>query len=151
MFDQDTLITVTVEDMCKELSELADVKPMKAFIFNKDTKELRFYTRKNPKTPKDWTNCIKGNFETPVYPDYTEPYNFTKFINVQWDLFGSIGPQYFKIDQESFEAKYLFIKIQAIKMHRNYGGSSHLDNYLKTLRETKFDYPLPMEVLDVIN
>jgi hypothetical protein len=133
-----------LEELNKEFSELVGIKKVRAFIINKDSEEIRYYSHPSAvyKIPKGWENVITGVLKNAIYPDFTEPYNFIKLINIQWEVFGSLGPQYNKLMNEPFELNYLINKIQGIKIARSFGGGELLDEYIEKVRKTDFDYDI---------
>ena len=136
------------QQLCKQLCDLVGIKPVRCFIYNNSTGEIRYYTHRTGKykIPKGWNNYITGTYDEPVYPDFTEPENFVKLLDIQWQIFGSLGPQYVKADNESFPLNYLYTKVKAINLCKSFGGADMLDKYIEQVRYTDFNYPLPEEI-----
>ena len=133
-----------LEKLNQEFCELIGIKKVQSFIINDDTEEIRYYSHPSGayKTPKGWENITSGILSKPIYPDFTNPNNFIKLLNIQWQIFGSLGPQYNKVANESFQVNYLVTKIQGIKMCQSFGGGELLDEYIKAVRECDFEYDI---------
>ena len=131
------------DDLNKEFCKEVGIKPVSSYIINKDTGEVKFFTRKTaaPKLPTDWKNIIAAEFKHKRYPDLiNNPYNFTALLNVQWFMFGELGDVYTRDGTESFEYKYVKTRLTAMKLAKSYGGGEMLEAYKKALRELSLDY-----------
>lgn len=137
-----------IQDINAEFAQLVGIKKVQAFIVNNKDGEVRYYSHPSSayRTPKGWEDFSVGILEEPVYPDFTTPYNFATLLNIQWEIFGSLGPQYQRVADESFPVNYLVTKIQAIKVCRSFGGGDLLDEYIKRVREADFDYEILEEI-----
>ena len=140
----ETISPEGIKILNKKFCELVGIRKISAYITNNDTQETRYYAYPSAiyKPPKGWVNTTSGVFSEPKYPDLTKPNNFIKLINIQWDLFKNLGPQYIKISDESFEVNYLTTKIAGIKLCQSFGGGELLEEYLETVRNTDFYYDL---------
>lgn len=138
-----------IDNLNKKFSELMGVKKIHSLVKNNDTNEVRYYAHRSGayKKPKGWKNVTAIVLPKPIYPDFTKPSNFTKLLNIQWDIFRSLGPQYTKVMDEPFEVNYLVNKIQGIQVCRAFGGGELLDDYIKVVRNTEFEYDIMEDVL----
>lgn len=129
-----------IKEINNRFCELVGIKPIKSALLNLDTGELRTYLTTSClyKKPKGWINIEVYTFDKPIYPDFTNPINFSLLIEVQWKMFGTIGEQYVKINEESFAANYLYTKLRAVEILKSYGGSDALDEYCKALQGLDF-------------
>lgn len=129
--------------------ELVGIRPIKSALINTDTGQLRTYVTTSClyKKPKGWENVEVYTFDEPIYPDFTEPLNFNMLLEVQWQMFGTLGEQYTKLKNESFAVNYLFTKLKAIEILLSYGGSDTLDAYCKQIRELNFYWDTELESL----
>lgn len=127
--------------------ELIGMKPIKAVLLNVDTKEVKTYFSISClyKKPKGWVNTKICILKTPLFPDFTDPINFSKLIELQWEMFGNIGDQYFRMRNESFAVNYLFSKVRAIETLLSYGGSEMLEEYIDRIYSTNFYIDLNLE------
>ena len=137
-------ISNNIEEINNEFCQLVGLKKAKSFILNNNSGEIRYYAHSSGKykCPKGWTNVTTGILDKAVYPDMTEPYNFCLLLNVQWDIFESLGASYSKVGDESFEINYIMNKIQGIKMARSFGAGQLLDDYIAQLKQTQFYYDI---------
>lgn len=133
-----------IKQLNKEFSELVGIKKVQAFIINTESDEIRYYSYPSGKykKPKGWEKSLAVSLPEPIYPDFTSSENFTKLINIQWNMFGNVGSQYNKLENESFQVNYLSTKIAAIKVARSLGGGAMLEKYIERVCNTDFEYPI---------
>ena len=127
-----------------EFCDLVGIPKVYGYIKNLDTNETRIYHSRSSlyRIPKGWTNYKVTKLE-PVYPDLTESNNFVKLINIQFELFGVINAdRYIRVKDENFQTSYLHNRVQGIKLCKAFGGGDMLDLYIKTVRDTEFNYSL---------
>ena len=134
------------EELNKEFCKLVGIRPIKGALINDDTGEVRTYISSNSvyKTPKGWTNFKSVIFKEPMYPNFLELENFYALLELQWQIFGSLGGSYNKIDNENFITNYLYNKVKAIQILKSYGGSEMLDIFIKEIQ--KLNYSFNVEV-----
>ena len=134
-----------------EFCEVAGIKRACCCIRNLDTGEVRYYSNISSlyKKPVGWENYDGFKIsDVPVYPDLIgNDANFLKLLNVQWDMFKSLGQCYKNYENEPFQATYLKTRLNGIKTCKSFGGGEMLDEYLKSVRNVDFEY---MELPNVI-
>lgn len=127
------------DEFCKEMG----LRKIKCVLTNTDTNEQRSYTTLSGiyKPPKNWKHYTYQIFDNPNYPDIiTNPNNFCKILNVQWDLFNSIGETYTKTGEETFQEAYIKMRLRAIKLCKSLGGGDGLDTYMDRIKQLKFEF-----------
>ena len=126
------------EQFCKTV----EIRPVRCALINLDTEELRTYESISSlyKRPKGWVNVQAVNFQKPIYPDFTIPENFLALLDIQWEMFGNLGGQFNRINQEDFICNYLYNKIRAVQTLRAYGGSDMLQEYINRLHNINYQF-----------
>ena len=125
------------EEFCKEVG----IKKVCVRLENCDTGEIKYYTNNKYKKPKGWNNIIKHKYDPPKYPDLIgNSTNFCYLINVQWNMFGSLGDIYGKTGDENFQLNYVKTRLKALKLCRSFGGGGMLDAYKEQINKIKFEY-----------
>lgn len=139
-------IKETIKEINKEFCQLVGINPICGIIINTDTKEIRKYKVKSSlyRRPKNWQNCIALKFKQPIYPDFSLPENFVLLMELNWQMFGTIGEQYQNYN-ESFVYNYLDNRVKAIRMIQSYGGSETVDLYIKEVQNLKYVYLINYE------
>lgn len=135
---------ITTEQLNEEFCRTCGIKKSICYLRNLDTGEIRYYSHISGlyRTPVGWKEVDGAQFaDEPIYPDLiNNPKNFCALLNIQWNLFGELGQAYKKVTDESFQINYLKTRLLAIKMCKSFGGGEMLNEYLKQVKETKFDY-----------
>ena len=135
------------EQLNTTFCQLVGIKPIKAILYNPETNEAKTYSSTNCiyRRPKGWENAIVNTYDKPKYPDFTEKENFYALLDLQWKLFGSLGDQYVRLKDESFEVNYLYSKVKAIQILKAYGGSEMLDKFIEEIKNLTFTYNIVLE------
>ena len=134
---------LTDEELNEAFCEELELKKALVQVTNMETGEARAYSSKSSlyRLPVGWNNVETIEFDAPRYPDFiNNNNNFCKLLNIHWFMFKHLGNQYTQNDLESFQYNYIETRLKAIQMCKSFGGGEMLEEYIKTVRNTMFDY-----------
>lgn len=134
-----------IVELCRAFCSFTGIKAARCCLYD-DKKDDYLYYRSvryldNP--PKGWEKAHKIIFSPHnIYPDLTAPENFSKLINVQWKVFGTLkGECYTNLVDEPFEHNYIRTRLKALKITLASGMRGDMfDEYITELRKVKFRF-----------